>query len=141
MNLLDVNVLVALYRDDCPPHLAAESWWQRSLASGEPFVVPDVCWTGFLRVVTNTRVFAEPAPVQGAIAFARAVRAQGQHLGNGYLPAVIEMFEEMCAEAGARGNLVTDAYLAATARSLGATLVTFDRDFRRFDGLRLLELT
>jgi len=34
------------------------------------------------------------------------------------------------------GDLVTDAYLAALAIETGATLVSADRDFGRFPGLR-----
>jgi predicted nucleic acid-binding protein len=34
---------------------------------------------------------------------------------------------------------VTDAYIAASAVTLGAGVVTFDRDFRKFDGVRILE--
>jgi uncharacterized protein len=140
VNLLDVNVLVALFRADLPQHPVAGSWWQEGLAAGEPFVVPDLCWTGFVRVVTSRRIFAEPASPEEAVSFAQAVRAQGSHLGNGHLPGVIDVFEQLCLESAASGNLVTDAYIAAVARTLGATVVTFDRDFRRFDGLRLLEL-
>lgn len=39
------------------------------------------------------------------------------------------------AQAGARGNLVTDAYLAALAIESGCELVSMDRDFSRFEGL------
>lgn len=53
----------------------------------------------------------------------------------------MDIFTNQCREASATANLVTDAYIAATAISLGATLVTFDRDFRRFDGLKVLELS
>jgi hypothetical protein len=35
---------------------------------------------------------------------------------------------------GTAGNLTTDAHLAALAIEHGATLVSFDRDFNRFDG-------
>lgn len=38
--------------------------------------------------------------------------------------------------AGARGNLVPDAWPAATAVASGATLVTTDRGFARLPGLR-----
>jgi predicted nucleic acid-binding protein len=38
--------------------------------------------------------------------------------------------------AGTAGNLVPDAHLAALAIENGAELVTFDRDFGRFQGLR-----
>jgi predicted nucleic acid-binding protein len=41
-----------------------------------------------------------------------------------------------CREGAASGDLVPDAYLAAVATVLGAELVTADRDFARFPGLR-----
>jgi predicted nucleic acid-binding protein len=44
-------------------------------------------------------------------------------------------------DAGAAADLVSDAYFAAAAATLGATLVSFDRAFRRFDDLSVLELT
>lgn len=40
-------------------------------------------------------------------------------------------------DAGIRASL---AFIAACASAIGATVVTFDRDFRKFDGLRVLEL-
>jgi predicted nucleic acid-binding protein len=47
-----------------------------------------------------------------------------------------ELFERMCGEGSARGNLVSDAYLAALVVDSGSELVTTDRDFARFPGLR-----
>lgn len=38
--------------------------------------------------------------------------------------------------AGAADNLTSDAHLAALAIEHGATLLSFDRDFGRFAGLR-----
>jgi hypothetical protein len=38
------------------------------------------------------------------------------------------------------GNLGNDAHLAALAIEHGATLVSFDRDFERFAGLRFERL-
>jgi hypothetical protein len=42
-------------------------------------------------------------------------------------------------ESNARGPLVADALLAALALEHGATLATHDLDFRRFEGLSLLD--
>jgi len=39
-------------------------------------------------------------------------------------------------EAGAAGNLTTDAHLAALAIEHGAEIVSYDRDFARFPGVR-----
>ena len=46
------------------------------------------------------------------------------------------LFKQKCHEADARGNLVTDAHLAALAVETGSEIVTTDRDFARFRGVR-----
>jgi predicted nucleic acid-binding protein len=46
------------------------------------------------------------------------------------------LFSELVLTAGARGNLVPDAYLAALSIEQGATFVTTDTGFARFAGLR-----
>jgi predicted nucleic acid-binding protein len=43
---------------------------------------------------------------------------------------------ELLESAGAGGNLVNDAHLAALALEHGADVVSFDRDFARFEGVR-----
>ena len=45
------------------------------------------------------------------------------------------LFADLCTAAGARGNLVPDAYLAALAIETGSTWATADRDYARFPGL------
>ena len=47
------------------------------------------------------------------------------------------MFSVLLASGDFRGNAVHDALLAAAALDLGATLVTSDRGFGRFAGLRV----
>jgi predicted nucleic acid-binding protein len=47
-----------------------------------------------------------------------------------------EIFARLCRNAGATGNLVPDAYLAALAIEHGCEFVTCDKDFARFEGLR-----
>ncbi|HEX5138283.1 MAG TPA: PIN domain-containing protein [Planctomycetota bacterium] len=42
----------------------------------------------------------------------------------------------LCRAAGARGNLVPDAYFAALAIESGCEWVTTDRDYSRFLGFR-----
>jgi hypothetical protein len=48
-----------------------------------------------------------------------------------------QIFTGLCAETGARGNLIPDAYLAALAIETGSEWITTDGDYRRFPGLRL----
>lgn len=46
------------------------------------------------------------------------------------------IFCHLCREAGAKGNLVPDAFLAALAIESGSEWITTDRGFSRFPGLR-----
>jgi predicted nucleic acid-binding protein len=47
-----------------------------------------------------------------------------------------EIFDRLCRSADARGNLVADAQHAAIAVEHGATWISKDRDFARFQDLR-----
>jgi predicted nucleic acid-binding protein len=38
--LLDVNVVLAAHRDDHPQHAAVRPWFDRLMASDDPFTVP-----------------------------------------------------------------------------------------------------
>jgi predicted nucleic acid-binding protein len=46
------------------------------------------------------------------------------------------VFIGLCQQAGIKGNLVPDAYLAALAIESGSEWITTDRDYSRFPGLR-----
>jgi len=92
--------------------------------------------SGFVRVVTHPRVFDPPDTVAAALAFANAVRAQPTAVLVAPGERHWEIFERLCVGAGAKGNLVPDAYLAALAIESGSEFVTTDRDFSRFPGLR-----
>ena len=48
-----------------------------------------------------------------------------------------EIFCRLCKEAGVKGNLASDAYLAALAIESGSEWVTTDRDYSRFPDLRV----
>ena len=93
--------------------------------------------SGFVRIVTHPRVFVDPTPPAEAIAFCEALRSQPNATILAPGPRHWTIFARLCAEVGARGNLVPDAYLAALAIESGSDWITTDRGFRRFDGLHL----
>lgn len=84
----------------------------------------------------RTRIFSPPAAVDQALAFATAVRTQPNAVIVTPGARHWEIFERLCLTANAKGNLVADAYLAALAIESGSDLVTTDRDFSGFPGLR-----
>lgn len=98
--------------------------------------VSDLVLSGFVRIATHPRIFSPPAPAEQALAFATALRRQPTAVPVAPGPRHWEIFERLCLGAGARGNLVSDAYLAALAIESGSEWITTDRDFSRFPGLR-----
>ncbi len=135
MKLLDVNVILAAHRTDHPDYGLARPWLQGLLERGEPFSVVDMVAGSFLRIATNRRVFALPTPVGAAFEYLRTLRAEPGHMR--LLPGSrhLEIMERLCVRADAAGDLVADAQLAAIAVEHAAELVSFDRDFARFDEL------
>jgi uncharacterized protein len=81
-------------------------------------------------------VFDPPATIERALEFATALRVQPNVVGVSPGDRHWEIFERLCVAAGAKGNLVPDAYLAALAIESGCEWITTDRDFSRFPGLR-----
>ncbi|HEX5079047.1 MAG TPA: type II toxin-antitoxin system VapC family toxin [Geminicoccaceae bacterium] len=136
MIITDVNVLVYAYRAEAVDH--ASYWgWLDSVANGdETFALSGLVLSGFVRVVTHPRVFRPPSPIDDALGFAEDLLNQPNCVVIRPGPRHWGLFARLCRENGATGNLVPDAYLAALAIEAGCELVTTDRDFARFEGLR-----
>ncbi|HET7588999.1 MAG TPA: type II toxin-antitoxin system VapC family toxin [Solirubrobacterales bacterium] len=136
MILADVNVLVYAHREDLPQHAGYSTWLGAQVESGNSFGLCDASLAGFLRIVTNGRIFADPTPLGEAVRSLEELREQpgAVHVGPGARHWGI--FTDLCSAVGARGNDVPDAYLAALAIESGSELVTADRGFGRFPRLR-----
>lgn len=136
MILADVNVLVYAHRQDLPQHQRFSNWLGEEIESGRGLALCEVSLAGFLRVVTNARIFADPTPLDVALRSIEELREQPAtvHVGPGARHWGI--FGDLCIAVGARGNDIPDAYLAALAIESGSELITADRGFGRFPGLR-----
>ena len=64
MILVDVNLLVYAWDRGSPLHEAAVQWLDGKLSESARVGLPWECLLGFLRVVTNPRIFERPAPVK-----------------------------------------------------------------------------
>jgi uncharacterized protein len=134
--LADVNVLVYAHRQDLPQFDDFSTWLTEEIESGRGYGLCDASLTGFLRVVTNGRIFNQPTPLDVAVEAVEELRAQpgAIHLAPG--PRHWQIFTDLCSAVGGRGNDIPDAYLAALAIESGSELVTADRGFGRFPALR-----
>lgn len=136
MILLDVNVFVYAFHEASPGHTQFRGWLNDTFASDEPVGISELVLSGFVRIATHPRIFSPPAPIDAALAFADAVRAQPNAVALRPGERHWDIFRRLCANARAKGNLVADAYLAALAIETGSEWITTDRDFSRFPGLR-----
>lgn len=136
MILLDVNVLVHAFHQASPDHATYRAWLEEVTAGDEPFGLSELVLSGFVRVATHRRIFDPPAPLAQALAFADILLTQPNAVVVAPGRRHWAIFRRLCVDAGARGNLVADAYLAALAIECGAEWITSDRDFARFPGLR-----
>jgi toxin-antitoxin system PIN domain toxin len=136
MRLVDVNVLVYAFRSDAPRHGPYRAWIEALLGSDEAYGVSEHVLAGFLRVATHPRVFHPPAPLEAALQFAAAFRDRPNAMSVAPGGRHWDIFTRLCRDAGAHGNLVPDAWLAALAIESGCEFVTTDRDYARFPGLR-----
>lgn len=134
--MLDVNILVHAHREDAPDHGAYRTWLEGAVAAEAPFAVPDVVFSGFLRVVTHPRIFSPPTPLVQALALVEALRSRPNFVPVAPGSRHWDLFVRLCGDANAKGPLVPDAYLAALAIESGCEWITADRDFARFPGLR-----
>lgn len=75
-------------------------------------------------------------PLDAALRFVEGLRAQPNAVVVTPGHRHWEIFSRLCREVEAKGNLVADAYLAALAIESGSELITTDRHFARFRGLR-----
>ena len=92
----------------------------------------------FLRLVTNSKIFVRPSPVEDAVGFLDALLAvpgvEMPPLGTEW-----PMLRQLCVEKKLAANDIPDAWLAAAVVQLGEHLVTFDTDFKKL--LRRTQVT
>jgi uncharacterized protein len=134
--LVDVNVLVYAHRKDAADHPKYLRWLTEVMHSPSSFGMSELALSGFLRVVTHPKVFADPSPLDVALSFANQIREQPNCVQVSPGDRHWAIFEKLMRDVGAKGNLVPDAYFAALAIEAGADWVTTDRDYARFPGLR-----
>ena len=118
-----------------PDHAAYGAWLEAQVNADAAFGLCDLVLSGFMRVVTNPRVFRTPSSLAEALVFADQLRSQPNRIGVAPGDRHWEIFTGLCRSAGAKGNLIPDAWFAALAIEHGCEWITADRDYARFPGL------
>ena len=136
MILPDVNVLVYAHREDADGHPAYRDWLESAVNADSAFGLSDLVVSGFVRIVTHPRVFMPASSLADAMQFAQELRNRPNRVAVTPGRDHGRIFRRLCDAAGAKGNLVPDAFFAAMAIEHGCEWITTDGDFARFPGLR-----
>jgi uncharacterized protein len=135
MKLPDVSVLLYAINLASPQHAVAHAALKGAYESGD-VALPWPVLTAFLRLTTRSGILPTQLTVEQALDLvhrwtdhpaARLIEPTPRHgliLGR------------LLVAAGRGGNLVPDAHLAALAIEHDAELLSFDRDFTQFAGLK-----
>jgi uncharacterized protein len=134
--VVDANVLLYAVDTASNHHEQSRSWVDSSLDGAEAVGLAWIALLAFIRIGTNPAILPTPMTVDEAtgqvevwLGAPAAVVAQPTARHAGVLRGLLS-------ESGTAGNLTTDAHLAALAIEHGADLVSYDRDFARFAGVR-----
>ncbi len=138
MKLVDTNLLLYAYRSDMEQHQAAKAWLEGALWAPEPLCLSCTVIVGFIRISSNPRTFENPHPIGEC----NQIVSSWLELDSVWVlnpgPRHWEILDDLLVDSQCRGDIVMDAHLAALAIEHGATVYSTDRDFLRFDGLRLV---
>ena len=137
MKLVDTNVLLYAVDADSPHHLKSTRWIEDTLSAETGLALAWLALLGFVRLSTRKGMLRTPLSVHEALAavddWVRHPNSCILHPGERHA----DLFARLLQGAGTAGNLTNDAHLAALAIEHHAELTTFDRDFKRFSGLKL----
>ena len=138
MKAVDTNVLVYAEITNSRHHSRANKLLIELAQSSAPWAIPWPCAYEFLRILTHAKVYHPPVSIEVALQDLNSILASpslSMLAETGSHPAILE---RVVRQSGATGNLIHDAHIVALCLEHGVTeLLTADRDFTRFSGLKI----
>lgn len=136
MVVVDANVLLYAVDRGSAHHEGALAWLDDALSGTEAVGLAWVVLLAFLRIGTSASAFPNPLTVEDATTQLEAWLAAPAAVVVQPTPRHMSLLRGLVCGTGTGGNLTTDAHLAALALEHGADIVSYNRDFDRFGGVR-----
>jgi toxin-antitoxin system PIN domain toxin len=134
--LIDANVLLNAVNRSAREHDASRRWLEAALSGQEALGFATAVVLAFVRIATKRAAVPRPLAVEEAFAAVEAWLQAPPALLVEPTRRHFPLLRSLLASSGTGGNLVNDAHLAALALEHDATVISFDRDFERFQGVR-----
>lgn len=136
--LVDANILLFAVDEDSPFHDPSAAWLTEQINGPRRVGIAWSTLGAFLRISTNPRAYRSPLSPDKAWAYIRS----WLDAVSVWIPAPTERHADVLGDLivryQLRGNLITDAQLAALAVEHGLTVCSADTDFARFAEIRWL---
>jgi len=133
---VDANLILWAHHRHFPQHAASRRWWASLLSEVPAVGVPWPTVLAFVRISTNPRALEQPLRVEQAWRLVEGWLDRP----NVWIPVPTARHRQILADllvgGRATANHVPDAHLAAIAIEWGLELLSADRDFARYPGLR-----
>jgi uncharacterized protein len=136
MILFDVNVLVYASNTDAENHERFRDWLDATVNDTMAFAASELVLSSYVRIATNRRILPRPSSLENAFEVVNGIRNRPNCVVVQPGPRHWGLFVDLSKRSSAKGNLISDAYLAALAIESGCEWISTDRDFARFPGLR-----
>ena len=137
--IVDANVLLYAVDSKSHFHATARTWLDEVMNGVERVGLPWVSLMAFQRIITHPRVTANPLTPADAWSYITdwldADQAWVPTPGSRHR----DILGQLLIDGDLRGNLVTDAHLAALAIENGTGICSFDSNFTRFNDLRWID--
>ena len=139
--LVDANILLYATDRDSRFHEPCRHWMEEALNGDRRVALPWLSLSAFLRIATNPRALDQPLSPADAWevvdAWLDAEPVWCPEPGSGHRA----ILRRLVTEHDLRGNLVSDAVLAALCEEHGLSIVSADSDFARFPHLEWINPT
>lgn len=134
--IVDANVLLYAVDEQAHFHVVARDWLGEAMNGVERVGFPWASLLAFQRISTHPRAAANPLTAEQAWGYT----TDWLDADQAWIPTPgsrhREILGRLLMQGDVRGNLVTDAHLAALALEYGTAICSFDSDFARFAGLQ-----
>ena len=135
MKIVDANVLLYAVNSASEHHSSSRRWLDAALSGADTVGLDWVPLLAFVRLTTKVGLF--PSPLHPAVAIQQVtewISAPGSVL-IGPTARHVDVLGGLLARVGTGGNLGNDGHLAALAIEHRGTVVSYDSDFGRFEGI------
>jgi uncharacterized protein len=134
--LLDANLLLYAVDRTSRFHETAADWLTEQLNGPRRVGIPWQSLVAFVRISTHPRASESPLTPDDALGYVQDWLAADPVWTPVPGPRHGELLADLVQRHQLRGNLISDAHLAALALEHGLPLVSADSDFARFTDLR-----